>query len=216
MTQRTETELHRLLEGLIDNPVNLAIAVDGIKAIVERDSYFGRLLKFHKNMKQHIGEKFELPPQQVIELRLNLMIEEFSETVKGMGSEAYSSYGRKLFHKSQTIHYEVEKAREKMVFNPIEVRDGFADTMVVLVGAMVAFGLHNDNLADEDFQEVMDSNDSKSCKSKKEAIATQEMYRAKGEDSKIEKQESGEYLVFRIPDKKLLKSINYTPANFNR
>lgn len=217
MREETEAKIQEILEGYIENPQMIVELTNRIKLAVKVESYEERLLTFHKRMKQHIGESFTLPPKQVVDLRLNLVIEEFSETVKAMGSEAYSSYGRKLFQKSQEIHYDVENHRESMIFNPTEVRDGFADTQVVLTGAIVSFGLHNNNLFEEDFHEVMDSNMSKACKDKEEALATQTYYEVeKRENSIIEEQSDGTWLVFRSSDKKLLKSINYTPANFNR
>lgn len=218
MTERTEARIQAILEKYVDpdkkHPGLLASIGEQIREEVEREEPVGRLLKFHRRMNQHVGEKLELPPSNVIDLRLNLVIEEFSETVKAMGSEAYSDYGRKLYKKSEEVRYEVEKLREKLVYDPIALRDGFADTQVVLTGTAISFGLHVNNVADEDFAEVMDSNDSKACKTLEEAEATQKFYREeKGENSTID-EHNGTYLVLRVPDRKLLKSINYKPANF--
>ena len=54
---------------------------------------------------------------------------------------------------------------------------------------------------------------SKTCKSMNEAEKTRGHYKAtKGVDSTIV-EKNGEYLVYRIPDNKVLKSVAYSPAD---
>ncbi len=93
----------------------------------------------------------------------------------------------------------------------VEVADAFCDIQYVLSGAILEFGL-----ADKFktlFDEVQRSNMSKTCKTMEEAKATQKHYLDnKGMDSRIEER-GGEYLVYRIDDGKVLKSINYSPAD---
>jgi len=95
----------------------------------------------------------------------------------------------------------------------VECADAFADIQYVLSGAILEFGLGAKFKSL--FDEVQRSNMSKTCKSREEAIATQEHYKnTKDTDSTIEEKD-GEYLVFRIPDRKVLKSINYSPADIS-
>lgn len=93
----------------------------------------------------------------------------------------------------------------------VEVADAFCDIQYVLSGAILEFGL-----ADKFktlFDEVQRSNMSKTCKTMDEALATQKHYREnKGMESRIEER-NGEFLVYRIDDGKVLKSINYSPAD---
>ena len=93
----------------------------------------------------------------------------------------------------------------------IEVADALADLQYVLSGAILEFGLGDKFNAL--FSEVQRSNMSKTCKTMDEARATQEHYKVdRGMTSQIE-ESNGEFLVFRIEDGKVLKSINYSPAD---
>ena len=57
---------------------------------------------------------------------------------------------------------------------------------------------------------------SKTCKSMDEAEKTQAHYKStKGVESRIE-EKNDEFLVYRIPDDKVLKSIAYSPADLER
>ncbi len=93
----------------------------------------------------------------------------------------------------------------------VEVADALCDIQYVLSGAILEFGL-----ADKFkslFDEVQRSNLSKTCKSMEEALETQAHYlKNKNTESHI-KERGGEYLVYRNGDKKVLKSVNYSPAD---
>ena len=96
----------------------------------------------------------------------------------------------------------------------VECADAFADIQYVLSGAILEFGLASKFKAL--FEEVQRSNMSKTCKSREVAVATQEHYKkTKAVDSTIEEKD-GEFLVFRKPDRKVLKSIEYSPADIKR
>ncbi|MEE9437427.1 MAG: nucleoside triphosphate pyrophosphohydrolase family protein [Saprospiraceae bacterium] len=93
----------------------------------------------------------------------------------------------------------------------VEVADAFCDIQYVLSGAILEFGMGDDFKTM--FDEVQRSNMSKTCKTMDEAIATQKHYQAtKNTESIIEKKE-GEFLVYRKEDKKVLKSVKYSPAD---
>lgn len=92
----------------------------------------------------------------------------------------------------------------------IEVADALADIQYVLSGAILEFGL-GDKFKGL-FEEVQRSNMSKVCKSMKEAEATQQHYLEKDGTESFIREKEGEYLVYRSSDKKVLKSINYSPA----
>jgi hypothetical protein len=53
---------------------------------------------------------------------------------------------------------------------------------------------------------------SKACESLSEVELTQVHYAGKGVFSKVI-ESRGKYMVHRIPDDKILKSVNYSPAN---
>jgi len=93
----------------------------------------------------------------------------------------------------------------------IEVADAFCDIQYVLSGAILEFGM-GDKFKNM-FDEVQRSNMSKVCKTIEEAEATQKHYlKTKNTESYIE-QKGSDYLVFRKEDNKVLKSINYSPAD---
>ncbi len=93
----------------------------------------------------------------------------------------------------------------------VEVADALCDIQYVLSGAILEFGL-----ADKFkmlFDEVQRSNMSKTCKSMDVAKRTQAYYKSeKGTESHIV-QKGDEYLVYRDGDNKVLKSVEYSPAD---
>lgn len=93
----------------------------------------------------------------------------------------------------------------------VEVADALCDLQYVLSGAILEFGLAPKfRLL---FEEVQRSNMSKTCRSIEVAKATQVHYKeTKGTDSEIIKKD-GVYLVFRKDDGKVLKSVEYSPAD---
>jgi predicted HAD superfamily Cof-like phosphohydrolase len=93
----------------------------------------------------------------------------------------------------------------------VEIADALCDLQYVLSGAVLEFGLGD--LFPALFDEVQRSNMSKTCKNMEEALATQKYYKEeRGFESTIEAS-GNHFLVFRVPDRKTLKSINYSPAD---
>jgi len=96
----------------------------------------------------------------------------------------------------------------------VEVVDAFADLQYVLSGAILEFGL-GDRFADI-FAEVQRSNMSKACSTLEEAQATVEHYKTtKWFDAHIVTKWD-QYLVYRTQDHKVLKSVNYSPADIGK
>ncbi len=93
----------------------------------------------------------------------------------------------------------------------VEIADALCDLQYVLSGAVLEFGLADS--FNSLFEEVQRSNMSKVCNSLEDAEATLDHYRNKdGTEGLIEPSEGG-YLVYRQADKKVLKSVKYSPAN---
>ncbi len=93
----------------------------------------------------------------------------------------------------------------------VEIADALADLQYVLSGAVIEFGLAG--RFKELFDEVHRSNMSKPCQTSTEAKETQEHYlNTKGTESHIVER-ANKFFVYRNSDKKVLKSINYSPAN---
>ena len=95
--------------------------------------------------------------------------------------------------------------------NLVAVADALADLQYVLSGAVLEFGLGEKFKAL--FEEVQRSNMSKASKTRSEAEATARHYQM---EKRIEAEiipRDSHFLVYRKADKKVLKSIHYSPAD---
>lgn len=110
------------------------------------------------------------------------------------------------------LQEELNELKQAIADNDIvEIADALADIQYVLSGAVLEFGLADRFKAL--FDEVHSSNMSKTCSSQEEAQKTQEKYlKEKGTESHVVER-NGEYLVYRTSDQKVLKSVNYRPAD---
>ncbi len=101
-----------------------------------------------------------------------------------------------------------EAIRDKSI---TEIADALCDLQYVLSGAILEFGIAPK--FKELFEEVQRSNMSKVCPDMSTAEATLEFYMKKdGTKGFIKESESG-FLVYREGDRKVLKSVKYSPAN---
>jgi predicted HAD superfamily Cof-like phosphohydrolase len=109
---------------------------------------------------------------------------------------------------------ELDEIKEAIKNNNItEVLDGLCDLLYVLNGSILEFGMGE--IFDNSFEEVQRSNMSKACVSQQEALATLSHYKQKdGTEGRYE-EVNGKYIVYRNSDNKVLKSINYSPADFS-
>ena len=96
----------------------------------------------------------------------------------------------------------------------VEVADALADIQYVLSGTIIAFGLQ-DQFADI-FDEVQRSNMSKACNTENEAEATVKHYEVNKNTEGYVKKKEGKFIVYRKEDDKVLKSVNYSPANLKQ
>lgn len=110
------------------------------------------------------------------------------------------------------IQEELNELKDAIADNDmVEIADALADLQYVLSGAILEFGLAPKFKSI--FDEVQRSNMSKTCKTLDEAHRTQEHYRkTKGVESEVV-EKNGEYLVYRQADRKVLKSVEYSPAD---
>lgn len=95
----------------------------------------------------------------------------------------------------------------------VEIADALCDLQYVLSGAVLEFGLGDKFV--ELFDEVQRSNMSKACDTMQDAIATLSHYKAKDNTEGYYKEVNGKWIVYRNGDNKVLKSINYSPADLN-
>ncbi len=110
------------------------------------------------------------------------------------------------------LQEELNELKQAILDNDlVEVADALCDLQYVLSGAVLEFGLGEKFV--ELFNEVQRSNMSKACSSLEEAEKTVTYYKEKdGTEAEIKK-DGDVYKVYRISDNKVLKSINYSPAD---
>ncbi len=94
-----------------------------------------------------------------------------------------------------------------------EIADALCDLQYVLSGAVLEFGM-GETFVDL-FNEVQRSNMSKACNTIVEAEATVNYYLEKDNTISEIIEKEGKFLVFRKTDNKVLKSVNYSPANLS-
>ncbi len=110
------------------------------------------------------------------------------------------------------ISEELDELKEAIKNNDlVEVLDALCDIMYVLNGTILEFGFQN--IFDTAFNEVQRSNMSKACENELVAQATVEHYKQKDGTESDYKEVNGKFIVYRNEDNKVLKSVNYSPAN---
>jgi predicted HAD superfamily Cof-like phosphohydrolase len=110
------------------------------------------------------------------------------------------------------LEEELEELKDAIEDNDIiEIADALADLQYVLSGAILEFGLGGKFKAL--FDEVQRSNMSKACSTIEEAEATRQYYKKERDTESVIKPKEGQFLVYREGDGKVLKSVNYSPAD---
>lgn len=222
-TEKQEKEVHVALEtagsnGLrLDHPTEASAIADTLKQLHYNHSYIGQVESFMTQFEQVIYTAPSFPPQQIMELRLALLLEEVSELAEACGKNVLSNFSVALLNKSQELHKKAEGSPNESTQGDITAAfDALLDTQYVLSGAVLAFGMQDK--FDTGFEEVHRSNMSKACSSFQEAEATMDKYKGQGVECYIDvmKADKGIWLVKRSGDKKVLKSINYSPAELSK
>lgn len=96
----------------------------------------------------------------------------------------------------------------------VEIADALGDLQYVLSGAVLELGFGEK--IEQIFDEIDSSNMTKACSDYEQAMRTQKWYKdERGTDSIIEKK-GDVYLVLRSPDRKVLKNIDYRPADIKK
>lgn len=143
---------------------------------------------------------------------------------KAFGVEQYNSLNKNIFDNKKLIDYrlnlileEVQELKDAIENKDLtETVDALTDILYVTYGAFTALGVN----ADKAFDIVQNSNMSKICNTEAEAKETVKWYlnnekeRYDSPDYKLS--DNGKnYIVFNKNTKKILKNINYVPANFS-
>lgn len=215
MEEREKT-LYEVFEGHNKNsnnkitPEEVIDLVDEIETTIEHYSTLGRVGQFMEAFKQPVLNVPTIPNKSTVHLRLSLILEELTELAEACGSEVLSEFGTTLKAKAEEIRDTVENKREVLLPDLTKVLDAHIDLQYVLDGSAQSFGLRY--IYDAAFTEVHNSNMSKLCKDANEAAATKEKYSAEGINVEIVPHKNY-FLIIRTKDNKILKSINYKPAD---
>lgn len=213
MTQKLEKEIQELLEKYV-NPDTLIEISNRLLKIIDNNTSIKQVEEFMLTFNQKVRTSPQIPTKEECDFRLELCTEELIEIAEACGSEVLSAFGRKLFHKSQEIHYKVEQNRENIKPNLIALLDGLEDQQYVLDGFKITCGTQS--MSKDLFDEIHESNMSKACITQEEAQATTDKYNSEGIPVTFSpKMLDGKviYLITRNSDNKILKSINYKPAD---
>ena len=96
----------------------------------------------------------------------------------------------------------------------VEVLDAFCDIMYVLSAGIMAFGLKDKFLSA--YNEVQESNLSKSCSTEEEADATAKFRTAASQRPCHFEKRGNKYVVYRSEDRKVQKSLSYFAPNLRQ
>ncbi len=169
----------------------------------------------------YINEKgiIEISPANLIDVLESVVIKSTQEQV----IEFMNTFNQEISYLPHIPKEEVVKLRLDLIDeevkelkyaiednNLVEVGDAFADLLYVVYGAANTFGFTG--ILKDIQDEVHSSNMSKLCKTEDEAEATVNYY-TKKEIKTYWVKENDYYLVLRSSDNKVLKSINYRPAD---
>lgn len=220
MTETAERQIYQVFEDhnkITDeklSPEKIIDLVDEIKQISEDDKPINKIRVFMETFNQPIAKSPIIPTREVCNFRIGLILEELIELAEGCGSNVLSDFGLKLYESSEKIRYKVENQREQLQPNKTAIIDAFKDLEYVTYGGELTFGLQE--VSEEAFEEVHNSNMSKLCNSYDEAKQTIEKYASEGIEVESTEDNNGKFLILRKSDGKVLKSINYKEANFDR
>lgn len=112
------------------------------------------------------------------------------------------------------LEEEINELKQAILDKDItEVFDAFNDILYILSGSILEFGMQDK--FKQGFDEVHRSNMSKACKTVEEALLTIDKYKKSDNFDSDYIKKNNSFIVKR-KDGKLLKSINYSPADLKK
>lgn len=163
-------------------------------AVKPTTDYISEVRDFHEVFGHPVVRTPSIPDEDRMELRMKLLLEEVLETFQKDDSM-----------NSTLIHNLMSEG--EFTDDIVKVADGLADTMYVLSGAILEFGLSNK--FKEIFDAVQESNMSKACDSRDSLEDTLKYYEDQSIQVEYHKSSEGTFIVTRKSDNKVLKSIHY-------
>jgi predicted HAD superfamily Cof-like phosphohydrolase len=220
ITDKQQFQLHERLESFVkagldlNNEEHRTTLADSLSLLYKQQCELNLVKDFMDAFKQKIAITPDYPSEKEIVFRLHLILEETIEIAEACGKNVMSSFGSKLIGEGQKLKESAEKSLQTAT-NLTAVLDGLLDLDYVQKGMVHTFGLAD--AYHKGFEEVHRSNMSKACESEEEALDTVEHYKQQGVQSIIDvsRADQGIWLVLRESDKKVLKSIEYSPAKLH-
>lgn len=152
----------------------------------EEPNSLNQVAEFHKSFSIPIEDRPTVPAKSRCDLRINLLQEELDE-----------------------LKHAVEIKDLK------EILDALADLQYVLSGAVLEFGMAE--IFNQANTEVHNSNMSKLCSDEEAKMTKTKHDQEHGEGScLINKISNEKYIVLRQSDGKVIKNVNYKPAQLNK
>ncbi len=164
--------------------------------------YLEQVKEFMVTAGQPVVKTPNVMPEDRNKLRIALLFEELREYAEASGLDYY--------FKSLAKHSLDTKDIVDSKVDLVEQLDALCDMQYVLSGAIHENGMGE--VFDDAFNEVHRSNMSKFCVDNTEAFNTMNMYSEQGIPTYYDTAKNP-IVVYRKEDSKVLKSINYSPAN---
>ena len=170
--------------------------------------YLGKVKEFMTTFGQPVLDKPTPLPEDRQKLRIALIFEELKEYAEASGMVEY--FAKLCDEHYVDIHNNPNPDIQIVeVINEVEQLDALLDLQYVLSGAVHEHGFGE--IFDEAFEEVHNSNMSKACQSELEAIDTAASYFNQNVSVKYDPFKTP-IVIYREKDNKVLKSIDYKPA----
>ena len=171
--------------------------------------YLGKVKEFMTIFGQPVLDKPTPLPEDRQKLRIALLFEELKEYAEASGQWEY--FVDQLCEKevNRLLNDRQEGFNQHPSTNEVEQLDALLDLQYVLSGAVHAHGFGE--IFDAGFEEVHNSNMSKACQSEEEAVNTAANYLNQNVSVKYDPFKTP-IVIYREEDNKVLKSIDYKPA----
>lgn len=182
------------------------IIEEALPSSIEQVKEFHRLFQ-----PETITEEILHITPEVTALRLKLIFEELHELACAMGAGNIFS---RFVHLSLSGMQNKAVREQKDVYNTKEILDALCDLRYVVDGTAVVTGL--DKVYELGIREVHRSNMSKACNTHEEALATKKKYEDEWKEFTFYIHPVGDKFVVYRNDRKVMKSINYSPANLSK
>jgi len=173
--------------------------------------YLEQVGEFMTTFGQEVNDKPTVISEDINKLRIALIFEELKEYAEASGMSQYFA-DLSIQAYEEFVAFDANIGYVPVV-NQVEQLDALLDLQYVLSGAVQVHGFGN--IFDDAFNEVHSSNMSKVCESFEVAAKTMFKYSDEGIPSWYDTNKLP-VIVYRKKDNKVLKSINYKPAELTQ